>query len=606
MQRVSMIVRTLRGAAPLLRVAAARPAVSYVAANRVAGLVSKRSYATAAAKHDMFCYQCEQTQGGTGCTTMGVCGKTPETAGLQDVLIHSLKSLSSYAVLCRSVGVQPGEEIDVFSLDGLFSTLTNVNFDSPRFTVYVDQALKYRDQLKSQYEAACKAKGIKPEVPVLASYRPNAGSVEALAAEAAAVGVEGRQEELGKSVAGVQEMVVYGLKGLAAYAHHAWCLGKSDPAVFAFVHEALHTLTTADSKDLGKLLPLALKVGEVNVRVLQILDDGHHEKFGQMTPVQVRTTPVKGKAILVSGHDMADLERILQAAQKKGVNVYTHGEMLPAHAYPGLKKYPNLAGHFGGPWQMQKFEFGKFPGPIIMTTNCLVEPRQTYKDRIYTTGPTGFAGVKHLGNKDFDTAVDHALKLDGYAETAKDEKPLTTGFGHRTVMSVADKVIAAIDAKALNHIFVIGGCDGSEGERNYFTQLAKATPKDSIILTAGCGKYRINKLELGELGGLPRLLDMGQCNDSYGAVVVALALAQHYKTDVNGLPLSLAISWFEQKAVAVLLSLLHLGVQNIRIGPNLPGFVTPEVLDVLIEKFNLKLTNTKDVEGDLKKMLANN
>ena len=400
----------------------------------------------------------------------------------------------------------------------------------------------------------------------------------------------------------VQELVTYGLKGLCAYAEHAEILGRSEPGIFSFVHEALAFLISPEAyENMDKLLGYALKVGEVNLRVMKILEEGANSQYGNPVPTKVRTTSVKGKAILVSGHDLKDLEHILEASKGTGVNVFTHGELLPAHSYPVLKeKYPHLVGNWGGAWQNQKTDFAAFPGPIVMTTNCLVEPRKSYSDRIFTTSVTGWPGVKHVGeNKDYKPVVDLALQSEGFKETDADEKALTTGFGKHTILANAGAVVDAINAGAIKRFFVIGGCDGAEAERNYFGDLAASLPNDTMILTLGCGKYRFNSKELGNIGPFPRVLDMGQCNDAIGAVEVAVALANAYKTDVNSLPLSFAISWFEQKAVAVLLSLLHLGIRNIRLGPNLPAFIPPSTLNLLVEKFNIAPA------GDFKVDMAN-
>jgi hydroxylamine reductase len=391
---------------------------------------------------------------------------------------------------------------------------------------------------------------------------------------------------------------------LAAYAEHAAQLGHEDAATFAFVHETLAKLRDAETNvlPLEELLGMALKVGEMNAGVMAMLDKAHKETFGVPSPSPVNRAAKAGKALLVSGHDMADLKAILEMTEGTGVNVYTHGEMMPAHGYGELKKYPHLVGNYGGAWQHQNLDFTLFPGPIIVTTNCLVEPRKSYADRIYTTNAVGFDGVKHIKNRDFAPVIEQAKQLEGFAAD-EPEKLTTIGFGHDAIIGLADTIVQLVKAGKISRFFFIGGCDGTEGERSYFTKLAKASPKDSVILTAGCGKYRINHLKLGELGetGLPRVLDMGQCNDSYGAVKVALALAQAFETDVNGLPLSLAVSWFEQKAVAVLLTLLHFNVRNIRLGPALPAFITPNVLNVLVENFALKPIG--DPKEDLEQMM---
>jgi len=428
-----------------------------------------------------------------------------------------------------------------------------------------------------------------------------------LAAAGKEIGIVKRMETYGpaKDQIALQELVTYGIKGLCAYAEHAEVLGKSDPAVFAFVHEALTFLTSPEAlENTEKLIGYALKVGEVNLKVMQLLEQGGNENYGKPVPTEVRTTPVKGKCILVSGHDLKDLQMILEQSKGKGINVFTHGELLPAHSYPGLKEnYPHLVGNWGGAWQNQKTDFANFPGPIVMTTNCIIEPRKSYMDRIYTTNVTGWPGVKHIGaDKDYSAVINSALSSEGFKEDAQDAKPLTTGYGKHTILANAGAVIDAINAGAIKRFFVIGGCDGAEIERNYFGDLASSLPNDTMILTLGCGKYRFNSKDLGKIGPFPRVLDMGQCNDAIGAVEVAVALANAYKTDVNSLPLSFAISWFEQKAVAVLLTLLHLGIRNIRLGPNLPAFIPPSTLNLLVEKFNIAPCG--EVQKDLSNMMT--
>ena len=460
------------------------------------------------------------------------------------------------------------------------------------------------------------------------------------------VGVLNRKAERGDDVASIQEMVLYGVKGCCAYAEHAHMLGKEKDEVYGAIHSILDELTNP-KPTVDSLLALAMKTGATNLSVMQMLDEGHTQRFGRSlrwmgfecdqsfvhqssgdpAPNKVSCTPVVGKCLLVSGHDLADLEEILKQTEGTGVNVYTHGEMLPAHGYPGLRKYKHLVGHYGGAWQLQRMEFGNFPGAIVMTSNCIIEPRRSYKDRIFTRQMVGWPGVFHLEGNNFKAAIDASLQADGFTEEDAKTRPsfVTTGFGRNTVMSVAGVVVDLVKSQKISHFYVIGGCDGSEGERNYFRELALSTPNDSVILTLGCGKYRFNRAELGNLPGteLPRVLDMGQCNDAYGAIVVASALAKAFNTTVPNLPLSFAVSWFEQKAVAVLLTLLHLGIKNIRLGPNLPGFVTPNVLNVLVGKIRMivhchffahrcfcvsdkfQIKKIGDVQGDLKMMAAN-
>lgn len=568
-------------------------------------------------KPDMFCFQCEQTKDASGCTTIGVCGKTPTVASQQDYLIFQLKALSHYLHQYRLLGGEEIQEINVFTLKSVFSTLTNVNFDESRFhNEYCLKAAKYIQQAKENYEALAKAKGA-PLVPLPSAFRDalvdqpvfdssSFYSSAELAMKGKEIGIVKRMESHGpaKDHLAIQELITYGLKGLCAYAEHAEILGQFDNQVIAFVHEALAYLTLPEAyENMEKLLSVALKVGEMNLKVMSLLEAGANEQYGKPVPTQVRTTAVKGNCILVSGHDLKDLEKILEQSKDSNVNVYTHGELLPAHSYPGLKsKYPHLVGNWGGAWQNQKTDFAAFPGPIVMTTNCLIEPRKSYMDRIFTTSVTGWPGVKHVDEKkDFSSVVSLAKQLEGFKEDIKEEKALTTGYGKHTILNNAEAVIGAINAGLIKRFFVIGGCDGAEAERNYFGDLASSLPSDTMILTLGCGKYRFNSKELGNIGPFPRVLDMGQCNDAIGAIEVAVALSKAYNTDVNSLPLSFAISWFEQKAVAVLLTLLHLGIRNIRLGPNLPAFIPPSTLNLLVEKFNIAPCG--EVKVDLSNMM---
>jgi hydroxylamine reductase len=419
--------------------------------------------------------------------------------------------------------------------------------------------------------------------------------------QAADVSITKRREALGEDAAGLQELVTYGLKGMAAYVHHAEVLGVRDEEVYGFFHEALDELVN-ESPAVDDLVALALKTGEVHLKALELLDKANTGAYGHPEPTEVRVEPVAGKAIVVSGHDLLDLEELLKQTEGKGINVYTHGEMLPAHGYPKLKKYKHLVGNYGGAWQDQAKEFDEFPGAILMTTNCLQKPRDSYKDRIFTSGIVGWPGVRHITDRDFSPVIEAALAGPGFAEDGPDKR-ITVGFGHEAVMGVADKVVEAVKAGKIRHFFLIGGCDGARPGRNYYTEFAQKVPEDCVILTLACGKYRFNKLDFGDIGGIPRLLDVGQCNESYSAVAIATALAEAFDTDVNGLPLSLILSWYEQKAVAILLTLLALGVKDMRLGPSLPAFVTPPVLDVLVEKFDIKPIATPD--EDLAAILGN-
>mgnify|MGYP001081120000 CR=1 FL=1 len=548
---------------------------------------------------NMFCYQCEQTAKGTGCTAHGVCGKDPETAALQDLLIHACKGIAMYAHRARQLGAKD-RQIDVFVNQAVFSTLTNVNFDPKRLERLLRQAATLRDKAKGLYQDACRNAGQQPqELTGPAQWQP-AASLNGLVDQGEDVSIQKRIDRLGPDVTGLQELMTYGIKGAAAYTDHAQILGVEDDAHYAAVHEALSYLAD-EPTDAAELTGKCLWTGQVNLKAMELLDRANTDTYGHPEPTAVRVTPVRGKAIVVSGHDLKDLEELLKQTAGKGINVYTHGEMLPCLAYPGLKKYPHLVGNYGGAWQDQRQEFDAFPGAILMTTNCIQKPKDSYKDRIFTTGLVGWPGVAHIANHDYKPVIDAALAAPGFTEDAP-EKTITIGFGRNAVMSVAGAVIDAVKAGKIRHFFLIGGCDGAKPGRNYYTELAQQVPDDCVILTLACGKYRFNKLEFGDIGGIPRLLDVGQCNDSYSAVQIAVALAKAFNTDVNSLPLSLVLSWYEQKAVAILLTLLHLGIKDIRIGPSLPAFVTSPVLNVLVENFGIKPISTP--QEDLQAILA--
>ena len=555
----------------------------------------------------MFCYQCEQTAKGTGCTSFGVCGKDPETAALQDLLVYVSKCISMYAHRARVLGVTDAE-IDHYIAPALFTTLTNVNFDPARLEQLIRTGAKLRDKAKQLYEDAAKKAGQPLDdnkyLAEAGAWQP-AADLNGLISQGEGETIEKYAGKYGPDVTGLQQLLTYGLKGTAAYADHAWILGVEDDSVYAFFHEALNFLAEGPA-DVDALVGMVLKCGEANFKVMGLLDSANTGAYGNPEPTAVRVTPVKGKAIVISGHDLQDLEMLLKETEGKGINVYTHGEMLPAHGYPGLKKYPHLVGNYGGAWQDQRKEFEEFPGAILMTTNCLQKPKDTYVDRIFSTGLVAWPNVVHIpiqpdGTKDFGPVIAAALAAPGYTEDVE-EKTILTGFGHAAVLGVADKVIDAVKAGQIRHFFLIGGCDGAKSGRNYYTEFAQQVPEDCVMLTLACGKYRFNKLNFGDIGGIPRLLDVGQCNDSYSAIKIALALADAFKTDVNSLPLSMILSWYEQKAVAILLTLLHLGIQNIRIGPSLPAFITPPVLNVLVENFGLKPITT--AEEDLKAILG--
>ena len=543
---------------------------------------------------NMFCYQCEQAAKGTGCTVQGVCGKDPETAKMQDLLLWQAKGISMYARRAALAGAED-READLFVTEALFTTVTNVNFDPINIEKIIRKGQIVKENSRLVYEKAVKNA---EKLGGPAAWVPPSDHA-ALLAEAADKGIEARKKGLGDDAAGLQELLTSGLKGMAAYADHAMILGQEDKAVYAFLHEALDFLTKP-TPTVAELLGYNMKCGEVNLRVMELLDKANTGAYGHPVPTAVRVNPLKGKALLVSGHDLKDLENILKQTEGKGVNVYTHGEMLPAHGYPGLNKYKHLAGNYGGAWQDQQKEFNVFPGAIVMTTNCIQRPAAGYKARIFTTGLVEFPGITHLANGDFGPAVEAALKAEGFAADG-DPKTILVGFGHNTVMSVAGKVIDAVKAGQIKHFFLVGGCDGAKPGRNYYTEFAEKAPKDTVILTLACGKFRFNKMEFGDIGGIPRLLDMGQCNDAYSAIQVAVALSKAFGVGVNELPLSMVLSWYEQKAVCILLTLLFLGIKNIRLGPTLPAFVTPAVLKVLVEKFNIMPVTTaeKDLEAIL-------
>jgi hydroxylamine reductase len=535
---------------------------------------------------NMYCYQCEGTARGVACTAQGVCGKDPQVAALQDLLVYALKDISRYAHRAYQLGARD-RDVDVFTVKALFSTLTNVNFDPERFGAFMGDAVEMRERATKLYEKAAVKAGQtleKLEPPV--AWWEGRNDLQVMADKGREVGIDKRIEKLGNTTAGLQELIMYGLKGAVAYADHARILGTEDEQLYASFHETLDYLTRKPS-DASELLGRALKVGEINLRAMELLDAANTGTYGHPEPTQVRVTPVKGKCIVVSGHDLKDLEMLLKQTEGKGINVYTHGEMLPCNAYPGLKKYKHLVGNYGGAWQEQRREFDEFPGAILMTTNCLQKPKESYQARIFTSGVVGWPGVTHISDGDFTPVIEAALAAPGFLEDAP-EKSITVGFGRNTVMSVAGKVIDLVKQGKIKHFYLIGGCDGAKPGRNYYTEFAEQVPDDCVILTVACGKYRFNKLEFGAIDGIPRLLDVGQCNDAYSAVQIAVALANAFNCGVNDLPLSLILSWFEQKAVAILLTLLHLGVKNIRLGPSLPAFVTPEALKVLVDAFAIK------------------
>jgi len=550
----------------------------------------------------MFCYQCEQTAQGKGCTVNGVCGKNGTTASLQDLLFTVAKSVSRCAKLAREAG-STTREADIFVMEALFTTVTNVNFDPASVASMVAQGAKVLEATKAAYENTCKAAG--KDFLTVDVALPPPSDVESMAREGTGFEISKRIEAFGADVSGLQELIAYGLKGMAAYAHHAHVLGAESDDVFAFTHEALDFLA-GDPIDIGQLVAMTLRVGEVNLKVMALLDQANTDAYGHPEPSQARITPVAGNCILISGHDLKDLRMLLEQTEGLGINVYTHSEMLPALAYPELKRFKHLVGNYGGAWQDQRQEFEAFPGAILMTTNCLQKPKDGYQARIFTTGLVAWPGVAHIeadqnGKKDFTLVIEAAKAAPGFTSDGE-ARSITIGFARNAVMNAAGAVVDAVKAGKIKHFFLIGGCDGAKPGRNYYTDLATAVPKDCVILTLACGKYRFNKLDFGDIGGIPRLLDCGQCNDAYSAVQIAVALSKAFECGVNDLPLSLILSWYEQKAVCILLSLLHLGIQDIRIGPSLPAFIGPTVLNVLVEKFGLKPISSPD--ADLKAILG--
>jgi len=541
----------------------------------------------------MFCFQCEQTSKGEGCTKIGVCGKQPEVAALQDLLIYATKGLSQIAVAGRKAGVSD-DAVNHFTCEAIFSTLTNVDFDPDRLVGLINRTVALRNGLKDK---VAKAGGKVDFGQGPATFQP-AADPAGLVAQGETVGVQS-DPNLDTDIRSLRELLVYGIKGVAAYADHARILGQSEDAVYAFIHEAMAATLDA-GLGVNDLVGLVLKCGEVNLKAMELLDAANTGTYGHPVPTAVPLGHKKGKAILVSGHDLKDLDLILQQSAGKGITVYTHGEMLPCHGYPELKKHPHFYGHYGTAWQNQAKEFDAFPGAILMTTNCIQKPKDTYKDHIFTTGLVGWPGVRHIAGKDFAPVIEKALALPGFAGDDPG-KSVMVGFARNAVMGVAGQVIEAVKNKAIRHFFLVGGCDGAKPGRDYYTKLVEQIPADCVVLTLACGKFRFFDKDLGTIGGIPRLLDIGQCNDAYSAIQIAVALAGAFNCTVNDLPLSMILSWYEQKACAILLTLLHLGVKNIRLGPSLPAFVSPNVLKVLVDNFNIMPISTP--EEDLKAIL---
>ena len=546
----------------------------------------------------MFCFQCQETSKNQGCTVRGVCGKTADVASLQDLLIWLLKGISFYGVRARELGISD-PETDLFVAQSLFATITNANFDPERLVALVRKALQLRDSLRSQFMETSES------LPDVATWVPEKGGLDELVQKGSTVGIMS-DPDLDEDIRSLRELLTYGLKGLAAYVDHAYVLEHHNDTLLAFLQEGL-LATTDDGASAGDLVGLVLKCGEMGVQAMALLDQANTSTYGDPEPTQVNIGVREGSAILISGHDLRDLDELLQQTEGKGVNIYTHGEMLPANAYPAFKKHPHFVGNYGGSWWHQQQEFEKFGGAILMTTNCIVKPKPSYQDKIFTTGMAGWPGVQHIpdrqggGQKDFGPVIARALELGSPQELEQGTIPI--GFAHTAVLSVADKVVEAVKSGAIKRFVVMAGCDGRHKTRQYYTDVANNLPHDTVILTAGCAKYRYNKLDLGDINGIPRVLDAGQCNDSYSLVVIAQKLAEAFGLDdINDLPISYDIAWYEQKAVIVLLALLSLGVKNIRLGPTLPAFISPNVLNVLVENFDIKPITT--VEEDLAAIVA--
>ncbi|MBD2356056.1 hydroxylamine reductase [Tolypothrix sp. FACHB-123] len=536
----------------------------------------------------MFCNQCEQTTRGDVCHQWGACGKSPEVDALQDLLVHCLRGLSQVALQAKSLGIAT-RETDEFTCEMLFSTLTNVNFSIDDFINFVNRAIALRESLKLQIQAT----GNPVVESAIANFQPASDTKQQIQQGKDLEFAFISQSAKNIDIFSLKLTVLYGLKGLAAYAFHACELDQHDEGLYTFCHEVLANLDAQD-KTLEEWLALALKVGEINLKAMELLDAGNTSTFGHPTPTVVPLGATVGKAILVSGHDLLALKAVLEQTVGTGIKVYTHGELLPAHGYPKLKQtYPHLYGHYGTAWQNQTHEFEHFPGAIVMTTNCLMPPHESYKDKVFTLGPVGYPGLQHTSIRDISIIIAKTESMPGF-ESECDRGTVTTGFARNAVLSVADTVVNAVKDGSIRHFFLVGGCDGAKPGRNYYSELVEKLPDDCVVLTLGCGKFRFFDQDLGNIGGIPRLLDVGQCNDTYSAIQIAVALANAFGVTVNQLPLSLVLSWYEQKAIAVLLTLLYLGIQNIRIGPTLPAFLTPNVVKILSETFQLKLITSAE------------
>lgn len=560
--------------------------------------------------YEMFCYQCEQTANGKGCTRLGVCGKTPEIANLQDLLIYQVKGISCYGKVLSELGHPIEKAVIAFIESVLFTTLTNVNFDAEVHVQLLQESQKIKDSLREKVSASEGSSNLHDSDycschTAQAQYQLPSTKSEMLH-DAPIAGIM-YDKSLDPDIRSLRQTILYGLKGISAYGHQARELGYCSNQVDSFYITALESLTD-DRLTVEELIRMTMRTGETAIEVMKVLDEANTSVYGNPSPHTVNVHIRKGPFIIVSGHDLKDLEMLLQQTEGTGINIYTHGEMLPSHGYEGLKKYPHLVGNFGGAWQDQQKQFDGIPGCILMTTNCLMRPCESYKDRIYSTNVVGWEGVKYIpkkpdGTKDFSEIIRHSLELGGFTQDVEPHEILV-GFGHHATLSYADKIVQAVESGKLRHFFLIGGCDGARPGRNYYTDFAQLVPKNCMILTLACGKYRFNKMDFGEVAGLPRLLDIGQCNDVYSAIRIATTLADAFNTDVNGLPLSLIISWYEQKAVADLLALLSLGIRNIYLGPELPAFLSPNVLQYLVDTFHLrKITNPED---DIKTCLKQN
>lgn len=528
----------------------------------------------------MFCFQCEQTAGCTGCTgNAGVCGKKADTAWLQDELTGALIGLARAAEGNEDIVTK---ETDRLIIEGLFTTVTNVNFNNETLSAMIDRVHAEKNRLVPSCLTCASVCGRNDDCDMRTVW------------------------EAHEDIRSLKSLILFGIRGVAAYAYHALVLGYTDEEVNKFFYKALFSIGM--DWDADALLPIVLEVGEVNLKCMALLDKANTETYGVPAPTDVSLTVEKGPFIVISGHDLCDLKQLLEQTKDKGIHIYTHGEMLPAHAYPELKKYPHLKGNFGTAWQNQQKEFDGIPAPILFTTNCLMPPKASYEDRVFTTEMVSYPGIKHIGDdKDFTPVLEKALELGGYDNDMvftgiNGGTKVATGFSHGAVLSAADTVIDAVKSGAIRHFFLLGGCDGARAGRNYYTEFVKQTPADTVVLTLACGKYRFNDLDLGTIGGLPRLMDMGQCNDAYSAIQVAAALSQALGCELNALPLSMVLSWYEQKAVCILLTLLHLGVKNILLGPTLPAFLSPNVLQLLVEKFSIAPISTP--EEDLKRLLG--